>query len=347
MSVHTTRAAGRTLPRSGPSAVDSISRLGTDRLAAAYRLMRTIREFEERLHTEQATGDVPGPVHLYAGQEAIAVGVCMNLDADDYVTSTHRGHGHAIAKGCDLTAMMLEIFGKEGGLCGGKGGSMHVTDISVGLLGANGIAAGGVPVACGAALSAKLRGTRQVAVAFVGDGGVNQGVFQESLTLARIWRLPVVFVVEDNGYAQSTGSSFHLEGQDIALRAVSSGVRAATVDGYDLFDVADAAADAVRRARNGEGPSLLVCPAMRFLAHMEGLDRQLYRPDGEADQLREEHDCLRHFAAAVTSAGSLSAAELAAMDEQAAAAVDAAVRAARAAGPPAPRALATDVYVSY
>ncbi|MFZ1994789.1 MAG: thiamine pyrophosphate-dependent dehydrogenase E1 component subunit alpha, partial [Solirubrobacteraceae bacterium] len=159
--------------------------------------MRTIREFEERLHTEQATGDVPGPVHLYAGQEAIAVGVCMNLEADDYVTSTHRGHGHAIAKGCDLTAMMLEIFGKEGGLCGGKGGSMHVTDISVGLLGANGIAAGGVPVACGAALSAKLRGTHQVAVAFVGDGGVNQGVFQESLTLARLWRLPVVFVVED------------------------------------------------------------------------------------------------------------------------------------------------------
>src|SRR4051812_32879225 len=185
--------------------------------------MRTIREFEERLHTEFATGDIPGAVHLYAGQEAIAAGVLAHLGPDDYVSSTHRGHGHAIAKGCDLTGMMLEIYGRPGGLCGGKGGSMHIADFDRGMLGANGVAGGGVPMACGAALSAKLRGTDQVAVAFVGDGGANQGAFAESLNLAAVWQLPVVFVVENNGYAQSTGPKYHLRGLDVATRAPGFG----------------------------------------------------------------------------------------------------------------------------
>lgn len=317
--------------------------IGTDRLTDAYRVMRSIREFEERLHAECAAGDVPGPVHLYAGQEAIAAGVCAHLGADDYIASTHRSHGHAIAKGCDLTKMMLEIFGKADGLCAGKGGSMHLADIGAGLLGANGIAGGSAPLICGSGLSAKLRGTQQVAVAFVGDGGANQGAFHESLNLATVWRLPCVFVVEDNGYAQSTGTSFHLAGQDIVTRAAGFGVPATAVDGYDFFAVYQAAGQAVQRARTGEGPSVLICKAVRFFAHMEVLDRQLYRPAGEAEELRASHDCLANFAAA----GVLAQAEMAAVDEQARAAVDAAVSQARAAPDPAAAALATDVYVSY
>jgi TPP-dependent pyruvate/acetoin dehydrogenase alpha subunit len=322
--------------------------LSNEQLANAYRVMRTIREFEERLHVECTTGDIPGPVHLYAGQEAVAAGVCAHLGAQDYIASTHRGHGHAIAKGCDVTAMMLEIFGKADGLCGGKGGSMHLADIKAGMLGANGIAAGGAPLACGAALSAKLRGTDQVAVAFVGDGGANQGAFHESLNLATVWRLPCVFVIEDNGYAQSTASSFHLGGgQDIVVRAAGFGVQAATADGYDFFSVHGAAGAAVRRARAGEGPSVLVFPAGRYFAHMEGLDRQMYRAPGEADELRASHDCLRNFANVVTAGGRLGEDELAAIDERARAEVDAAVAAARAAAEPPASALASDVYVSY
>lgn len=333
------------VPTTAPA--PAASRLSTEQLAEAYRRMRTIREFEERLHVEQAAGDVPGPVHLYAGQEAVAVGVCLHLRTDDYVTSTHRGHGHALAKGSDPGAMMLEIFGRAGGLCAGKGGSMHVTDVALGLLGANGIAAGGVPIACGAALSARVRGAGQVAVAFVGDGGVNQGSYHESLTLARVWRLPCVFVVEDNGYAQSTGTAFHLAGQDVAARAAAAGVRAENVDGYDFFDVYRAAGEAVRRARAGEGPSVLVCRAMRFFAHMEGLDRELYRPAGEAARLRAEHDCLAGFTAAALEAGRLGRDDLAAIDGRARAAIDDAVRTARSAPPPDPASLTTDVYVSY
>lgn len=348
MSVPTTASpARRADARPAPAPGGTPAGPDRDRIAAAYRQMRTIREFEERLHTEHATGDVPGPVHLYAGEEAIAVGVCAHLRADDLVSSTHRGHGHAIAKGCDLTGMMLEIFGRRDGLCGGKGGSMHIADIRAGLLGANGVAAGGVPFAVGAALSAKHRGTGQVAVAFVGDGGADQGVFHESVQLARVWELPCVFVIEDNGYAQSTGTAFHFAGQDLEARAAGFGAVAATVDGTDFLAVHEAAGAAVERARAGGGPSVLVCRAGRFFAHMEGLDRQLYRPEGEAERLRAEHDCLPRLAAAATRAGLLTAAELSAIDEAARAEVDAAVRAARSAPEPGAAALTTDVYVSY
>jgi pyruvate dehydrogenase E1 component alpha subunit len=312
-------------------------------LLEAYRVMRTIREFEERLHTEFATGDIPGAVHLYAGQEAIAAGVLAHLGAADYLSSTHRGHGHAIAKGCDLTGMMLEIYGKPGGLCGGKGGSMHIADFDRGMLGANGVAGGGVPMACGAALSAKLRGTDQVAVAFVGDGGANQGAFAESLNLAAVWQLPVVFVVENNGYAQSTGPAYHLRGLPVATRAPGFGLPGVTVDGYDFFAVHEAAGEAVARARAGGGPSLVECVAVRFFGHMEGWDQQGYRGDGEVDALRSAHDCLALFADRVPEL----AGELAAVDAAARAEVDSAVAAARAAPDPDPAETATDVYVSY
>jgi pyruvate dehydrogenase E1 component alpha subunit len=321
--------------------------LGRDKLIAAYRTMRTIREFEERVHERFAAGELPGAVHLYVGQEAVAAGVCAALAEDDYIASTHRGHGHAIAKGCDLTGMMAEIYGKATGLCGGKGGSMHIADFDRGMLGANGVAAGGVPLACGAALSAKLRESGQVAVAFVGDGGANQGAFAESLTLASVWQLPVVFVVEDNGYAQSTGTRFHLGGRDIAARAEAVGMPAAVVDGYDFFAVHAAATEAVRRAREGGGPSLVECKAQRFFGHMEGWDHQAYRGAGEVEALWAEHDCLRLLTDRLVADDAIARAELAEVDRAVRADVDLAVEQARAAKEPTVDALLADVYVSY
>ena len=320
---------------------------GKDELLTAYRTMQTIREFEERLHKEFAGGAIPGAVHLYAGQEAVAVGVCSALTDGDTIASTHRGHGHAIAKGCDLTAMMLEVYGKAGGLCGGKGGSMHIADLDRGMLGANGVAAGAVPLACGAALSAKVRGTGKVAVAFVGDGGTSQGAFAESLILAAVWRLPVVFVVEDNGYAQATGVRFHLGGRDVAARAEAVGVPAAVVDGYDFFAVHAAATEAVARARNGGGPSLIECRAKRFFGHMEGWDQQGYRAAGEVDELRTEHDCLRLLGARLVRDGSATLDELSGVDTAVRALVDTAAAAVGTAKDPDPADLLTDVYVSY
>jgi pyruvate dehydrogenase E1 component alpha subunit len=318
-----------------------------DRLLTIYRTMRTIREFEERVHVEFAGGTIPGAVHLYAGQEAVAAGVCAELDDDDYIASTHRGHGHAIAKGCDVTGMMLELYGKAGGLCGGKGGSMHIADFDRGMLGANGVAAGGVPLAAGAALSAKVRGTQQVAVAFVGDGGANQGAFAESLTLASVWQLPVVYVVEDNGYAQATGTRFHLGGLPVAPRGEAVGIPSVVVDGYDLFAVQAAAAEAVARARRGDGPTLLECKADRFYGHMEGWDQQAYRLPSEIEDLRAKHDCVQLFIDRVLTSKSVTTEELAAVDGSVRASIDAAVDEARNAKEPDIGELLTDVYVSY
>src|SRR5574341_1328378 len=193
--------------------------LSRDDLTKAYKRMRTIREFEDAVHDEFSAGNIPGFVHLYAGEEASGVGVCMHLEDRDCIASTHRGHGHCIAKGCDERAMMLEVFGKKSGLCGGKGGSMHIADLSKGMLGANGIVGGGPPLACGAALAAKKLRTGGVAVTFVGDGGANQGTTLESLNLASIWSLPCIFVVENNGYAEATSCKYAGACDDFADRA--------------------------------------------------------------------------------------------------------------------------------
>src|SRR3712207_4022741 len=213
--------------------VAGASELSEEALLNSYRTMRTIREFEERLHVEFATGEIPGFVHLYAGEEAIAAGVCAHLNEEDYVASTHRGHGHAIAKGCDVKAMMAEIYGKANGLCKGKGGSMHIADLGQGMLGANGIVGGGPPLVCGVGLTARVKGTDHVAVSFTGDGGSNQGTFLESLNLAAAWHLPVIFVVENNGYAESTASQYHQSGIDVAKRADGFGLPGVVVDGFD------------------------------------------------------------------------------------------------------------------
>jgi acetoin:2,6-dichlorophenolindophenol oxidoreductase subunit alpha len=316
-------------------------------LLEAYQVMVTIRAFEEQVHRDFAEDLVPGAVHLYAGQEAIAAAVCGQLADTDYIASTHRGHGHAIAKGCDVTAMMLEIQGKAGGLCGGKGGSMHIADFDRGMLGANGVAAAGAPLACGAALSAKLRGSDQIAVAFVGDGGANQGAFAESLQLAAIWQLPCVFVIEDNGYAQSTGSRFHLQDRPVAGRAEALGIPTEVVDGYDYFAIEAVARAAVERARDGGGPSLIECRALRFFGHMEGWDSQEYRPAGEVDRLRAEHDCIELFRQRASTEAGLRPEQFSAIDAEVTAAVEAAARQAQQADSPPVGDLLTDVYVSY
>ena len=319
--------------------------LPRDRLVEAYRLMRTIRSFEDRVSAEMATGDIPGNTHLYAGQEASAVGICLHLSDADRIASTHRGHGHCIAKGCDIDGMMAEIFGKATGTCRGKGGSMHIADLGRGMLGANGIVGGSPPIACGAALTAKVLGTRDVAVAFTGDGGVNQGTTAESLNLARVWTLPVIFVVEDNGFGEATASSFATAG-DIVRRAAGYDMPGVTVDGVDFFAVHDAAAEAVERARNGGGPTLLHVVTPRFYGHFSG-DADTYRTAEEKAALRRERDCLAHFRTRVTQAALLDEADLDAVDRSVATAVDNAVRAARDAEPPPPEALLADVYVRY
>jgi acetoin:2,6-dichlorophenolindophenol oxidoreductase subunit alpha len=324
----------------------STGELTKDQLHDAYRVMRTIRDFEERLHTEFATGEIPGFVHLYAGEEAIAAGVMAHLRDDDFVASTHRGHGHAIAKGCDVKAMMAEIYGKATGLCRGKGGSMHIADLSKGMLGANGIVGGGPPLVCGVGLKAKVTKTDQVGVSFTGDGGSNQGTFLESLNLAASWHLPCVFVVENNGYAESTSSNYHQSGIDVAKRADGFGLPGITVDGFDFFAVHEAAGEAVARARSGGGPTLLECKVMRYYGHFEG-DQQTYRGEGEVEALRRDRDCLNAFRRRVTEAGLLQAEELTEIDGATARLMDDAVREAKAAPDPTPADVLTDVYVRY
>jgi TPP-dependent pyruvate/acetoin dehydrogenase alpha subunit len=320
--------------------------LTKDQLLEAYRVMRTIREFEERLHTEFATGEIPGFVHLYAGEEAIAAGVCAHLGPDDYVASTHRGHGHSIAKGCDVAAMMAEIYGKRDGICHGKGGSMHIADLSKGMLGANGIVGGGPPLVCGVGLTAKVKGSDQVAVSFTGDGGSNQGTFLESLNLAAAWHLPVVFVVENNGYAESTSPNFHQNGVDLIKRADGFGLPGISVDGFDFFAVHEAAGEAIARARSGGGASLIECKGMRYYGHFEG-DQQTYRAPGEVDELRRTRDCLEAFSRRVTEAGMVDDDDLAAIDASVAELIDQAVAQAKAAKDPTPDELLTDVYLTY
>src|SRR5712691_1475014 len=232
--------------------------------------MRTIRQFEARAVGLFGENKIWGTIHSYAGQEAVAAGVCANLRDDDYVTSTHRGHGHCIAKGCDLDAMMAEIYGREDGLCKGRGGSMHIADFSRGMLGANAIVGGGIALATGAGLAASVRGSDQVAVAFFGDGAANQGVLHESLNLAAIWRLPVVYVCENNGFAESTPAAYATSVPDVASRATAYGIPGVIADGRDVLDVFAAAGDAVGRARAGDGPTLIEVKTYRFMGHFEG-----------------------------------------------------------------------------
>ena len=219
--------------------------LSREALLGAYRKMATIRCFEDRVHDLFEAGALPGFVHLYAGKEASAVGVCSHLTDDDRICSTHRGHGHCIAKGVDTGGMMLELFGSRDGICGGKGGSMHIADLSKGMMGTNAIVGGGPTLACGAALTHKTLGTGGVAVTFTGDGGSNQGTTFESMNLASVWKLPVVFVFENNGYAESTASNWAVSCGDIVNPAEAFGMPGIQVDGFDFFAVHDAGGEGI------------------------------------------------------------------------------------------------------
>ena len=242
--------------------------LEPEQLLEIYRRMATIRRFDERAVEEFHAGNIPGVVHAYIGQEAVAVGVCTALRRDDRIASTHRGHGHTIAKGADINLMMAELFGRSNGYCHGKGGSMHIADFSVGMLGANGIVGAGMPIATGAALAAKMEGGDKVAVAFFGDGASNEGAFHGSLNLASIWKLPAIFVCENNRWASAVPASYGISVEDVSVRAVAYSMPGVTVDGTDVLAVYEAAA-AVQRARAGDGPTLIECKTFRWRGHSE------------------------------------------------------------------------------
>lgn len=294
---------------------------------------------------EMATGDIPGNTHLYAGEEASAVGICFGLNDDDYISSTHRGHGHCIAKGCDVEGMMAELFAKETGTCGGKGGSLHIADLRRGMLGANGIVGAGAPITCGAALSAKLLGKGQVAVAFAGDGAMNEGAMAESFNLAKIWELPVIFAIEDNGFGEATANSFASAG-NFVKRAEGYDIPAMEVDGTDFFAVYTAANEAISRARSGGGPTLLHIHVPRYYGHYSG-DPDTYRTDDEKAEMRRDRDCLKKFKERVLEVALLSPSELDKVDTEVEKEIDKAVIDARSAPVPATSALLSDVYVNY
>ena len=254
------------------------------------RTMITIRLFEEKIVDMYARGLVPGLAHLYVGEEAVATGVCANLRKEDYITSTHRGHGHVIAKGAELKFMMAELFGKKTGYCKGKGGSMHIADVDIGILGANGIAGGGLPLAVGAGLSSKLRQTDQVTACFFGDGSSNNGTFHESLNFAAVHRLPVVFVCENNTYGISVSQRQHQTIKDVSIRSASYNMPGITIDGNDVMAVYETAGKAVERARAGGGPTLMECKTYRWRGHHEGDPNQgrRYRSMDEVKEWMEK-----------------------------------------------------------
>ena len=315
-------------------------------LLQAYRTMRTIREFEECLHGEFAKGDIPGFVHLYAGEEAAGTGIMMHLKDSDRIASTHRGHGHCIAKGVDVKEMMAEIYGKILGSCRGKGGSMHIADLSKGMMGANGILGAGAPLTCGAALAAKFRGDGGVAISFVGDGASNQGTFLESLNLAAVWNLPAIFVVENNGYAEATSRDYAVAVDSYVDRAAGFGLPGVTVDGLDFFAVYEAAGEIIKRAREGGGPALLECKMIRMFGHFEG-DQQTYRAKGEVEDIRANKDCIKLFSERVIEAGVVSRVDLDAIDREVITLIQEATAFAKAAPLPTAADLMTDVYNSY
>ena len=299
--------------------------LETTRLLEMYRRMVTIRVFDQKAVDEYHAGNIPGNVHAYIGQEAVAVGVCSALRLDDRITGTHRGHGHTIAKGADLKLMMAEIFGRSNGYCRGKGGSMHIADFSVGMLGANGIVGGGIPIATGAALAAQLEGNQGVAVAFFGDGASNEGSFHGSLNLASVWKLPAIYVCEHNRWASGNSAADTLSVDDVSVRSVSYNIPGFTVDGTDILAVYEAAEQAVLHARSGQGPTLIECKTYRWRAHSEARGNPADSRPTEEVALGPQNDPIAGFAAVLTEQGAATQETLARIDREVTAAVEEAV----------------------
>ena len=311
-----------------------------------YETMSTIRQFEEKARREADAGKPIGGIHSSVGQEAVATGVCAHLRRDDYVLGNHRSHNHCLAKGVDMKRMMAELMGKSTGTNKGKGGTMHIADVDVGMLGANGVVGSNVPVATGAALSAKIRGTDQVAVVFFGDGGSSQGALHESMNLASIWKLPVVFVCENNRYAEATPMEYAIAGASVARRAAGYDMPGIEVDGQDVLAVYGAMGEAVRRARAGEGPSLIEALTYRYFGHF-GADNPLtYRTKEEEEHYRSR-DCLETFTAQLLENEMATREELEAIDQQISTSLDDAVKFADDSPWPESEEATMDVYISY
>jgi len=311
-------------------------------LLTMYERMVRIRKFEEKASELFAKGLLPGFIHTYVGQEATAVGVCAALKPDDLVTSTHRGHGHVIAKGGEPQYMMAELYGKETGYCKGKGGSMHIADPDKGILGANGIVGGGLPIATGAGLSVKLRNSNQVVACFFGDGASNQGTFHESINMASLWKLPVVYVCENNLYGEFTPQKRHQAITDISQRATAYGIPGVTVDGMDVVAVYEATQEAIKRARAGNGPTLIEAKTYRFHGHFEG-DPQLYRDQAEVQKWMER-DPIPSFEKQLLESKVLTEEDLRKIREAVQREIDEAVKFAENSPYPADREAVEDIY---
>ena len=307
-----------------------------------YLTMVQIREFETKAQSLFAEGKIPGFVHLCIGEEASAAGVCKNLRADDYAVLNHRSHGHMLAKGSDINLMMAELLGKATGHCKGKGGSMHIADRDKGILGANGIVGAGLNIAVGAGLSANYRGTDQVCVCFFGDAASNQGTFHESLNLASIWKLPIVFACENNNYGISMSQSRHQAIKDVADRGAAYGIPGVVVDGNDVLAVYEAASEAIARARKGQGPTLIECKTYRQRGHFEG-DPGSYKPKEEQAAWLKK-DPLPRFRTFLLENGMAGENELAALEDTARERLAEAVRFAEESPEPAVESVVQDIY---
>jgi acetoin:2,6-dichlorophenolindophenol oxidoreductase subunit alpha len=321
--------------------------VGNDKLLEMYRTMQRIRQFESRIRDLALKNEIPGFVHVSIGEEASAAGVCAALRTTDRITSTHRGHGHLIAKGGRLDRMMAEIYGKRGGYCKGKGGSMHIVDFSLGILGANGIVGAGLPIATGSALAAVITGRDDVTACFFGDGASNEGTFHESLNLAAVWKLPVVYVCENNGFGEFTPMDTVTSVRDIAVRAQAYGIPGHIVDGNDVMQVYQYASEAVARARSGSGPTLLECKTYRWEGHVVGeqafLGEEAYRKKAEIEEWKRRCPLIR-FEKWCAESRKISRAELERITAETTKDLDAAIEFARSSALPDPKEVTDDVF---
>jgi pyruvate dehydrogenase E1 component alpha subunit len=316
--------------------------LTKEKLVGMHRKMLEIRFFEEKVFELYGQNLVPGTIHLYLGEEAVAVGVCSTLRKGDYITSTHRGHGHCIAKGAELKRTMAEILGKKTGYCKGKGGSMHIADFSIGMLGATAVVGAGLPIAVGASLSVKLRKTDQVVACFFGEGASNQGTFHESINMASIWKLPVIFVCENNLYAMGTRQSTVMAIENVADRAVAYGIPGVVVDGNDVLAVYEATQKAVERARKGEGPTLIECKTYRHKGHSR-VDPAKYRPKEEVEEWLAK-DPIKRFKEKLLQTNTLTESEIQQIEKEVSDEIEEAVKFAMESPYPAPEEALEDVY---
>lgn len=313
-----------------------------DLLKEMFRTMSVIRCFEEQTIYYFKKGFIPGWLHSCIGQEAVATGACMTLNKDDYITSTHRGHGHCIAKGADLKKMMAELFARETGYCKGKGGSMHISDASIGMLGANGVVGGGIPIATGAGIASSYLKNRRVCISFFGDGASNQGSFHESLNLASIWDLPVIYICENNQYALTTNQKIHKNIDNIADRAKAYGIPGVICDGNDVIDVYKKVSEAVNKARNYEGPTLIEAKTYRIRGHWEG-DPEAYRPKEEVAEWME-NDPIKKFSLYLLKEKIFNKTELEQIEKDSKKEVEEAIEFAKNSPPPADESALEDVF---